>query len=143
MNDTTHSIIRLTLIGAALAASLASAGARAEAQQVQHIIATTGTDGGGEILMTSVTCGNGREVLWLAPGGQVTHRGCASPLLPDRLYISSDSGHTWVVPRDSFVTAATTAPRAPHAEPAVFTVEELQAHVRRRLAEQAAARRLP
>jgi hypothetical protein len=157
LKDTIHSGIRFTLIGAALAVSLA-ASAGAEAQQVQHIIATVGTDGGGEWLMTSVTCGStnkGRAVLALTRNGRVTHRGCAVLLLPDRLYISWDGGYTSVIPRGHFVTAATAlAVPAPHAKPAIFTVEELEADMRRRglytneeqdriVAEQAAATRIP
>jgi hypothetical protein len=120
--DIRHSLYRLTLIGTALAVSLtASGGAEAE---VQHVVATAETADGAEILMTSVACGgnNGRDVLWLARDGRVIQHGCAVVLLPDRLYISSDSGHTYVVPRGSFVTV-TAAPRdllAPHAEPAVI-----------------------
>lgn len=112
MKEITHSICRFTLIGGALAAALAASGG-AQAQ-IQHIVATARINGGGEMLMTSVTCGtNGKEVLVLAAGSsRVTHRACAAPLLPDRLYILWDDGDADVVPSSSFLTA-TTAPAAP------------------------------
>lgn len=165
MKDITHSGIRFTLIATALAAALAaSAGAEA---QVGNIIGTAGNDVGGEMLMTSATCGLdgsaaatwGRLVLSLTREGHVLLRGCATRLPPDRLYISWGGGSAVVVPTRYF-TAVTTP--APHAEPAVFTVEELEADMRRRglptveelegkvrrlsdriLVEQAAARRTP
>lgn len=168
MKDITHSLCRFTLIGAALAAALAaSGGAQAD------ILGSIPTQEGGEFLLVSSGCGsekNGWLVVATDDGGRVSHKGCTYPVNDGRAMIEWSDGNLSVIPNQWHLTKAGKRVKAeqardllaPHAEPAVFTVEELEADMRRRglptveeieggvrrltdriLVEQAAARRTP
>jgi hypothetical protein len=86
MKDITHSGIRFTLIGAALAVSLAASGGA----QATEVIGAMGNDAGGEILLTNDKCGakaKGRTTISTNADGRVTHFGCAHPLRPGRVIV--------------------------------------------------------
>jgi hypothetical protein len=108
MKDITHSAIRFTLIGAALAAGLAaSSGARAT-----EIIGAMANESGGEILMTASKCGlkgkhkNGLVIMATGKGGTVSSYGCAYPLPPARVFVDWDSGRATVLPMSAWTPNA-------------------------------------
>lgn len=116
MKDTTHSC-RFTLIGAALAAALsASGGAQAQGRAPWdggEVIARKENGAGGEILLTTMQCTEGRVIF------SSDLRGCVQVLLPDRLYVTWDGGGTSILSMAGWIPISGSAP-APHAEPAVI-----------------------
>ena len=122
MKDITHSI----LIGGALAAALAaSGGAQAQGRAPWdggEVIARKDNGAGGEILLTTMQCTEGRVIF------SSDLRGCAKVLLPDRLYVTWDGGGTSILSTDGWIPISGSAPgdllpklpKPPHAQPAVI-----------------------
>ena len=117
MKDITHTAIRFGLIGGALAAALAvSCGAQAQGRAPWdggEVIARKENGAGGEILLTTMQCTEGRVIF------SSDLRGCVAVLLPDRLYVTWDGGGTSILSTDGWIPISSSAP-APHAQPAVI-----------------------